>query len=59
MSFMEEVINSSMDIWNKYLEHPFIRELALGTLNEEKFKGYIIDDIVYLREYARICICNV
>ncbi len=54
MSFMEEVINSSMDIWNKYLEHPFIRELALGTLNEEKFKGYIIDDIVYLREYARI-----
>lgn len=54
MSFMKEVINGSIDIWNRYLEHPFIRELALGTLDEEKFKGYIIDDSIYLREYARI-----
>ncbi len=54
MSFMKEVINSSLDIWNSYLKHPFIRELALGILDEEKFKGYIIDDSIYLREYARI-----
>jgi len=32
---------------------PFNRELADGTLSRERFQGYIIQDALYLDEYAR------
>lgn len=51
--FVDEIINNSMDIWNKCLDHPFIKELENGTLPEEKFKLYMIQDSMYLRYYAR------
>lgn len=54
MTFIEEVIKDSMDVWEAYLEHPFIRGIQNGTLEEEKFKEYIIQDSIYLKEYARV-----
>lgn len=47
--------DSVMDIWNAYLEHPFIREMSEGTLPESNMKRYIIEDSLYLREYVKIC----
>jgi thiaminase (transcriptional activator TenA) len=32
---------------------PFNRELAAGTLSRERFRGYIIQDALYLEQYAR------
>lgn len=55
MEFVQEMTNSVMDIWNAYLEHPFIKEMAEGTLPENKMIRYIIEDSLYLREYVKVC----
>ena len=33
---------------------PFNTELAAGTLSRARFQGYIIQDALYLSEYARV-----
>jgi thiaminase/transcriptional activator TenA len=33
---------------------PFNAELAAGTLSRERFQGYIVQDAIYLGEYARV-----
>ena len=32
---------------------PFNTELAAGTLSQERFQGYIVQDAIYLADYAR------
>lgn len=41
-------------LWNAYLEHPFVRGIGDGTLAPEKFRHYLQQDYVYLKEYCRI-----
>ncbi|WP_163581461.1 thiaminase II [Gracilibacillus saliphilus] len=41
-------------IWNSYLEHPFVKGLGDGTLEQEKFKHWLKQDYVYLIDYARL-----
>ena len=45
---------SARDIYDRVLVHPFITGLTDGTLPEESFRFYIIQDTLYLREYARV-----
>ncbi len=46
-------------IWNSYLEHPFVKGLGDGTLEQEKFKHWLKQDYVYLIDYARLfAICK-
>ena len=33
---------------------PFNRELAAGTLSVERFRGYIVQDALYLAQYSRV-----
>ncbi len=40
-------------IWQQLHEHPFIVELAEGTLPLDKFRFFIEQDNMYLEEYAR------
>ena len=54
MSFVEECIEESRPLWKKSLETDFLKKFAEGTLSEECFKGYIVDDSLYLREYVKI-----
>jgi thiaminase/transcriptional activator TenA len=42
-----------MPIWNRLHQHPFITELAAGTLPLEKFRYFLEQDVYYLEEYAR------
>ncbi|MEM2525738.1 MAG: thiaminase II [Candidatus Methanomethylicaceae archaeon] len=53
MKFSNELWNSILKIYNAIIEHPFIKGLVDGNLEEEKFKFYVIQDSHYLREYAR------
>jgi len=41
-------------IWNSYLEHPFVKGLGEGWLDQEKFKHWLKQDYVYLIEYSRL-----
>jgi thiaminase/transcriptional activator TenA len=40
-------------IWDRILEHPFVAGLTDGTLPEESFRFYVVQDAHYLREFAR------
>ncbi len=50
---MERIIDDSIPIWNECIETEFIKEFTAGTLKEEKLLKYLIEDTIYLREYAR------
>ena len=39
--------------WDAYVRHPFLNELASGTLPAEAFRAYLVQDYLYLLQYAR------
>jgi thiaminase/transcriptional activator TenA len=51
--FTNELWHSITSIYNEILAHPFLRGLTDGTLTEERFRFYVLQDAFYLREYAR------
>jgi thiaminase/transcriptional activator TenA len=53
MKFTESLWISIEDIYDKILKHPFIQGLIDGSLDEEAFRFYVIQDALYLRDYAR------
>jgi thiaminase/transcriptional activator TenA len=40
-------------VWDALHAHPFVREMAAGTLPIERFRFYVEQNLMYLREYAR------
>ncbi|KAJ4292122.1 trifunctional hydroxymethylpyrimidine kinase/phosphomethylpyrimidine kinase/thiaminase [Collariella sp. IMI 366227] len=40
-------------IWEKFVNHPFVLAMGDGTLPVESFKGYLIQDYLYLIQFAR------
>ncbi|KAL0473927.1 Phosphomethylpyrimidine kinase domain-containing protein [Neurospora intermedia] len=40
-------------VWDRYIHHPFVMAMGDGTLPRESFKGYLMQDYVYLIHYAR------
>ena len=54
MTTMERMLSATKDIWAQYHTHPFVTGLRDGTLDEEKFRFYIVQDYLYLRDYARV-----
>jgi thiaminase/transcriptional activator TenA len=39
--------------WTSLHEHPFVRELATGTLPPDRFRFYVEQNLLYLPEFAR------
>lgn len=54
MKTTERLLLAAKDIWAAYNEHPFVLGLQDGTLDQEKFRYYIIQDYLYLEEYAKV-----
>lgn len=54
MSFVKKCIEDSLPVWEKCLAAPFLIGIADGSLDDELLKGYIVDDSLYLREYAKV-----
>ena len=54
MSFSQELLEDAQDIWEAQMEHPFVGELADGTLKEGAFRHWIKQDYRYLIDYARV-----
>ncbi|KAH6841161.1 Phosphomethylpyrimidine kinase-domain-containing protein [Chaetomium sp. MPI-CAGE-AT-0009] len=40
-------------IWDKFVNHPFVLAMGDGTLPLESFKGYLMQDYLYLVQFAR------
>ncbi|HUL20031.1 MAG TPA: thiaminase II [Thermodesulfobacteriota bacterium] len=53
MKFTESLWVSIENVYGRILKHPFIRGLIDGSLDEEAFRFYVIQDAFYLRDYAR------
>jgi len=53
VSFTGELWGGIAGIYESILAHPFITGLTDGTLPGEAFGFYVVQDALYLREYAR------
>jgi thiaminase/transcriptional activator TenA len=52
-TFTKELWQGIIPIYESILAHPFIKGLTEGSLDEKSFKFYVIQDALYLREFAR------
>ena len=53
MKTTERLLAATTEIWKSYNEHPFVLGIQNGTLDKEKFRYYIIQDYLYLEDYAK------
>jgi thiaminase (transcriptional activator TenA) len=53
MSFTKELWAAMEPIYTEILAHPFVRGLTDGGLSREAFRFYVVQDALYLREFAR------
>ena len=53
MSFSDHLLERGADLWRAQREHPFVTELADGSLDEAAFRTWIAQDYRYLLDYAR------
>ncbi len=45
---------AASSIWNDCLHHPFVQGIGDGTLPAEKFQHFMLQDYLYLFDYARV-----
>ena len=53
MSFFERLKTAASAEWRAYTEHPFTEGLADGSLPEAAFRHYLVQDYLFLIEFAR------
>ena len=54
MSFMESILQQNKPVWDKCIATLFVQDMKDGTLPIEDFKEYMIQDSIYLKNYARV-----
>jgi len=54
MSFTRGLKARAAKVWEDGYNHPFVQELGKGTLDREKFKFYLLQDYLYLLQYAKV-----
>ncbi len=54
MTLTDELFEAAKPIWNAQLKHPFVAGLAAGTLEVARFSRWVLQDYLYLKEFARI-----
>ncbi len=54
MKFSEQLREKCLPVWRQNHSHPFVREMADGTLDPGKFRFYMVQDYLYLIQYAKV-----
>jgi len=54
MSTVKRLLDATREIWKAYNAHPFVLGIQNGTLDQERFRWYIIQDYLYLWDYAKV-----
>ena len=54
MSFSRSLKSKAGKVWEDGYNHPFVQELGKGILDKEKFKFYLMQDYLYLLQYAKV-----
>lgn len=53
MKLTEKLRRNADGIWEANYHHPFVQAIGDGTLSEKRFKFYLAQDYVYLKDYCR------
>ena len=53
MSFFERLKAEASAEWHAYTQHPFTSGMADGSLPEAAFRHYLVQDYLFLIEFAR------
>lgn len=50
----EDQFRAAKSIWDAQLQHPFVKGIADGSLEIDRFKRWVLQDYLYLKDFARI-----
>lgn len=54
MRFTDELLRAAEPSWRRQLAHPFVQGVADGSLPEETFRRWVLQDHVYLVDFSRV-----
>lgn len=54
MRLTEEQFRAAREVWEAQLDHPFVRGIADGSLEEGRFRRWVLQDYRYLEEFSRV-----
>ena len=53
MDVFERLRSAAADDWKSYVDHDFVRQLSAGTLPQAAFRIYLVQDYLFLIQFAR------
>ncbi|MBQ7506940.1 MAG: hypothetical protein IJT05_06375 [Lachnospiraceae bacterium] len=54
MVLSEEMYKRALPLWEEACEKPFVKAMALGNLDHERFRNYMVQDYLYLLDYLEL-----
>ena len=54
MKLTDKLFERVRGLWEEALEKPFVTGMADGSLEESRFRYYMLQDYIYLKEYIRL-----
>lgn len=54
MAFTDELLKAARPLWDAQLAHPFVAGIGDGSLEIARFKRWVRQDYLYLKDYARL-----
>jgi thiaminase len=52
-SFHKSIVAHSADLIDQMIAHPFVIETANGTISEERFRRWLVQDYLWVKEYEQ------
>ena len=53
LSLLERLKSAAPEDWNAYVDHAFVRGLGDGSLPQAAFRNYLVQDYLFLIQFAR------
>lgn len=54
MTVTQRLYEAASPVWQQCHQHPFVKGIGDGTLDREKFQWFLLQDYLYLFDYARV-----
>jgi thiaminase (transcriptional activator TenA) len=53
VDLFDRLVTAVAEEWRRYVDHPFVRQMADGSLPEASFRHYLVQDYLFLIHFAR------